>query len=95
MPASVLARHWFWLLLAHAGLVARHLSVGHFRLLGSIYLDAFAAWKMFAYERRRFRRHVKLSSAELTQRFSSRFYREGYFRLVLAQMRASVGRRPA
>ncbi|MDB5945829.1 MAG: hypothetical protein JWQ33_855 [Ramlibacter sp.] len=95
MPASILAKHAGWLLLAHLGIVFRYVSAGHARLLLSVYVDAFSQRKVFADERRRFRRHVKLSSEELSRRFSPRFYRQGYFRLVVAQMLARRAKKPA
>jgi len=86
MPTAILVRHCAWLLLLHAMIIARTLAVGHVRLLFSIYRDALAQRRAFWDERRRFQRHVRVTPAQLAQRFAPRFYRKGYLRLVAAQL---------
>lgn len=92
MPRALLLRHGLWLLLAHAMTMGRHLLAGHGSLLLSIYRDAWAQRRVFRSEHREFLAHVKLPTKVLARRFAPRFYRRGYFRLVLGQLWQGVRR---
>lgn len=86
MPASVLARYGALLVLAHLLSIVRHALAGHGGLLLAVYRDAWAGRQPILADRARFAPHARLSSTQLRQRFAPRFYRAGYWRLVLRQL---------
>ena len=86
MPAGILARYGALLLLAHLLSIVRHTLAGHGRLLVDVYRDAWRGRQVFVQERARWVRLGLPGGPTLRQRFANRFYRAGYWRLVLQQL---------
>jgi GT2 family glycosyltransferase len=87
MPTKLVIHNAIWLLTAHGMTVARQVASGRLSTLWRLYRDAF--WKLpeMLEERSRFQRFVRIAPNGLSKRISSRFYRKGYARVVLAELR--------
>ncbi len=94
LPASILVRHLPWLLLANLLTVVRQTLSGRLGVLFAIYRDALRELPAISKERRRILPLMRISTAELRTRINSRFYRQGYASLVLAELRSRLWRRP-
>ncbi len=80
IPASIAVRHMPLLVVSHAMLCFKYFLVGDAKLIFSIYRDAWKKRKIFMSERKIFNNHVKISSCELAEKISPKFYRKGYFK---------------
>ncbi len=83
MPAGMLWRYGFLLLLAHGLMVARHTLAGRFLLMLRVYRDVLRRLPEFLSERQQFNGHAQAYRAVLKAQVTHRFYRKGYLQSVL------------
>ena len=83
MPAGLLWRYGFLLLVAHLLMILRHTMAGRFSLILKVYRGSFQRLPEFLAERRHLQYHFGVSSKILQSRVTKRFYRPGYVWLIL------------
>ena len=89
VPLSWFVRYGPLLALAHLLSVARHTLAGHPGLMFRVYRDGLRYLPVFWRERRELKPVWRAAPAQLRGRITGRFYREGYWRLVVGQLRGS------
>jgi GT2 family glycosyltransferase len=85
LPTSILIRNSPWLLLAHLLTVVRQTLSGRPGVMFAVYRDAFKQLSSILEERARFKLAVRVTPAVFEKAISSRFYRQGYFGVVLSE----------
>ena len=86
IPSRLLLKYGVLFVAAQMLTVFRYLFSGRFRVLHSIYRDAFIGMPGVLEDRRKVMRSVRATAAELDRRISRRFYRRGYIAMVLGQL---------
>lgn len=86
IPSTLLVKYGPLLALAHLLSIGKLLLNGEFRLLWSIYWDAFKRRSEFFLERQRFQAFCLLTSTQLDRFIAPRFYRQGYLLMSLGQL---------
>lgn len=85
LPRPILLKYGCLLLFAHVLTIGRHTLSGRFSMLTKLYLDAFSILPQIIKERKRFSRHIRLTTSEIDKLIAPRFYRRGYLMLVISQ----------
>jgi GT2 family glycosyltransferase len=85
LPTSILIRNSPWLLLAHLLTVARQTLSGRPGVMFAVYRDALKQLPSILEERARFKLAIRVTPAVFEMAISSRFYRQGYFGVVLSE----------
>jgi GT2 family glycosyltransferase len=85
VPTSLLIKNAPWLLLAHLLTIVRQTLSGRPSVLFALYRDAFKQLPALLKERAQLKLVARVAPAVLAKVISSRFYRQGYLRVVLSE----------